>query len=56
MGVYWIDRKGEAVNLRIGSRMTAGELCHALLTKENMTVDIESYALHEIVFDDKLSE
>ena len=56
MGVYWIDRKGDAVNLRISSRMTAAQLCQALLNKENMTVDTESYVLHEILFDDKLSK
>lgn len=53
MGVYWIDRSGDPVNMRLNSKLTAGQLCQILLEKEKMPSD-NSYCLHEVIFDEKL--
>ncbi|OQV18085.1 putative Arf-GAP with Rho-GAP domain, ANK repeat and PH domain-containing protein 1 [Hypsibius exemplaris] len=53
MGIYWIDRKGEAINMRLKTSLTAGQLCRALLDREKMEPD-PAYTLHEVIFDDKL--
>ncbi|XP_055339681.1 LOW QUALITY PROTEIN: arf-GAP with Rho-GAP domain, ANK repeat and PH domain-containing protein 1-like [Paramacrobiotus metropolitanus] len=53
MGVYWIDKNGECVNMRLSSKLTAGQLCQNMLDHEKMVHD-NSYSLYEVIFDDKL--